>query len=133
MGPTLVNYFLSHYEKIWLERCPTDIKPLFYRRYVDEIFELFESQDKLIKFRDYFNGCHPNMSFSDEVERDGKLSFLDVNVLREEGQFVTNVYRKPTFSGVYTHFESFFQQLISFAWFIPLHIDAFESVLMGQT
>ena len=133
MGPTLVNYFLSHYEKIWLERCPADIKPLFYRRYVDEIFELFESQDKLIKFRDYFNGCHPNMSFSDEVERDGKLSFLDVNVLCEEGQFVTNVYRKPTFSGVYTHFESFFQQLISFAWFIPLHIDAFEFVLMGQT
>ena len=73
------------------------------------------------------------MSFSDEVERDVKISFLDVNVLREEGQFVTNVYRKPTFSGVYTHFESFFQQLISFAWFIPLHIDAFEFVLMGQT
>ena len=47
------------------------------------------------------------MSFSNEVESDGKLSFLDVNVFREEGQFVTNVYRKPTFSGVYTHFESF--------------------------
>ena len=60
-----------------------------------------------IKFRDYFNRCHPNMSFSHEVERDGKLSFLDVNVFREEGKFVTNVYHKPTFSGVYTHFETF--------------------------
>ena len=41
------------------------------------------------------------MSFSNEVERDGKLSFLDVNVFGEEGQFVTNVYRKPTFSGAF--------------------------------
>ena len=40
-------------------------------------------------------------------DRDGKLIFLDVNVFREEGQFVTNVYRKTTFGGVYTHFESF--------------------------
>ena len=75
LGPTLANAFLSHYEKIWLERCPQEIKPLFYRRYVDDIFVLFESQDKLIKFRDYFNGCHPNMSFSYEVQSDGKLSF----------------------------------------------------------
>ena len=72
------------------------------------------------------------MSFSHEVERDGKLSFLDVNVLCEEGQFVTNVYRKPTFNGVYTHFESFCQQLVSLAWFIPSHIDVFQFVLIGQ-
>ena len=75
LGPTLANAFLSHYEKNWLEQCPQEIKPLFYRRYVDNIFVLFESQDKLIKFRDYINSCHPNMSFSHEVERVGKLSF----------------------------------------------------------
>ena len=42
------------------------------------------------------------MSFSFEQEKDGKLSFLDVEVSRQEGHFVTTVYRKPTFSGVYT-------------------------------
>ena len=47
------------------------------------------------------------MSFPHHVERDEKLSFLDANVFHKEGQFVTNVHRKPTFSGVYTHFESF--------------------------
>ena len=35
------------------------------------------------------------------------MSFLDVEVSRENGRFKTAVYRKPTFSGVYTHFESF--------------------------
>ena len=32
--------------------------------------------------------------------------FLDVNISREKGVFIT-VYRKPTFSGVYTNFSSF--------------------------
>ena len=35
------------------------------------------------------------------------MSFLDVEISRENGKFVTKVYCKPTFSGLYTHFESF--------------------------
>ena len=30
---------------------------------------------------------------------------LDIEVSREKGKFVTAVYRKPTFSGVHTHYE----------------------------
>ena len=45
LGPTLANAFLSHYEIIWLEPCPEEIKPLFYRRYVNDIFVQFDSQD----------------------------------------------------------------------------------------
>ena len=99
---------------------------MFYRRYVDDIFVLFESQDKLIKFRDYFNGCHPNMSFSHEVERDGKLSFLDANVFREERQFVTNVYRKPTFIGVNTHSERFLPTTYKFEMVYTLAYKCFR-------
>ena len=54
------------------------------------------------------------MSFSHEVERNGKLSFLDVNAFRQEEQFVTNFYWKPTFNGVYTHFESFLSTAYKF-------------------
>ena len=35
------------------------------------------------------------------------MSFLDVEISQENGKFVTTVHRKPTFSAVYTHFESF--------------------------
>ena len=35
------------------------------------------------------------------------MSFLDVNIIREKDKFITSVYRKPTFSGIYTHFDSF--------------------------
>ena len=33
--------------------------------------------------------------------------FLDVNIIREPGEFTTSVYRKSTFSGICTHFDSF--------------------------
>ena len=107
LRPTMANVFLSFYEVKWLEQCPKGFKPVFYRRYVDDIFVLFESAEHLSKFCDYFNTRHPNMSFSFEEEKNGKLSFLDVEVSREKGKFVTTVYRKSTFSGVYTHFENF--------------------------
>ena len=47
------------------------------------------------------------MSFSMETEKENKLSFLDVEVIREQGNFTTTVYRKPTFSDVYSSFKSF--------------------------
>ena len=114
LGSTMANVFLSFYEVKWLEQCPKEFKPVCYRRYVDDIFVLFESTVHLLKFRDYFNTCHPNMSFSFEQEKNGKLSFLDAEVSREKGKFVTAVYRKPTFSGVYTLFESFLPTVYKF-------------------
>ena len=47
------------------------------------------------------------MSFTVETEQNNKISFLDGSVIREQGKFVTSVYRKPFFSGVYTYFDSF--------------------------
>ena len=72
------------------------------------------------------------MSFSHEVERNGRLSFLDVNVFREGGQFVTNVYISQPLVGFRYIFKVFCQQLTSLACFIPLHKDVFEFVLIGQ-
>ena len=46
------------------------------------------------------------MSFSIETEKENKSSFLDVEVIREQGKFTTTIYRKPTFSSVYSNFES---------------------------
>ena len=87
-------------------------KPVCYRRYVDDIFVLFKSRDQLMKFSDYLNKCHPNMKFSFEEEKIGKLSFLNVEVSREGSKFATTAYRKPTFSDAYTHFDGFFTYYI---------------------
>ena len=91
LGPTIANVFLSFYEIKWLEQCQKELKPVLYRRYVDDIFVLLKSTEHLSNFRNYFNTCHPNMSFSFEQEKKGKLSFLDIEVSREKGKFVTTL------------------------------------------
>ena len=47
LGLTMANVFLSFYEVKWLEQCPKEFRPVFYRRYVDKIFALFESTEYL--------------------------------------------------------------------------------------
>ena len=88
LAPTMANVFLSFHEVKWLEQCPKEFKSVLYRRYVDDIFVLFESAEHLSKFR---NTCHSDMSFSFEQEKHGKLSSLDVEVSREKEKFVTTV------------------------------------------
>ena len=107
LGPSLANAFLCHHETKWLNDCPEKFKPVFYKRYVDDIFVLFKRPEHVKPFVDYMNSKHKNINFSFETEKDCQMPFLDVNVFRENGKFVTNVYRKETFTGVYTNFSSF--------------------------
>ena len=92
LGPCLANAILSYYEKNWLNNCLQGFKPVFYRRYVDYICLLFKSNDHLKYFQNFLNSCHINTSFSMEREKENKLSFLDVEVIREQGKFTTTVY-----------------------------------------
>ncbi len=106
LGPLFANIVMSFHEKSWLHNCPSTFKPLLYRRYVDDCFLLFKSSDHVPRFLNYVNRQHPNISFTSELERDGKLPFLDVEVTRSNGKFSTSIYRKPTFTGFFTNFHS---------------------------
>ena len=110
LGPTLANVFLCYYEKQWLADCPDHFKPSYYKRYVDDIFILLPNAGCLNDFKDYMNQKHSNINFTSEEEVNNSLPFLDVNVIRHNSTFVTSVYRKPTFSGVYTNYDSFIPQ-----------------------
>ena len=80
---------------------------MFYRCYIENKFVLFSSPNHADKFREYLLSKHCNIKFSIEKEEDGGLPFLDINIFCENDKFATNVYRKKTFSGVYTNFKSF--------------------------
>ena len=90
LGPTLANVFISHFENI----C---------RRFVDDTFLLFRTKDDVEKFKNYLSKQNKNIKFTLEIEKNGLLSFLDITITRENNKFVS-VYRKPTFSGVFTNF-----------------------------
>ena len=121
----MANVFLSFYEIKWLNQCPKEFKPVFCRC-VDDIFVFFKLAEHLLKFCDYFNTCHQNTSFSFEQEQNGKLTFLDIEVSREKEKSEITVYMKPTFSSVYTHFESFFPTICNFGMFYTLVYRCFE-------
>ena len=54
------------------------------------------------------------MSFSMEIKRQNKFSFLDVEVIPKQGKFSTTIYCKPTFCGVYSNFQSFLPAVYKF-------------------
>ena len=58
-------------------------------------------------FLDYLNSKHPNIQFTHELENNGSLSFLDINITRTNGRFSTSVFHKPTSTGLFTNFNSF--------------------------
>ena len=107
LGPMLANIFLSHREENWLNKCPIKFKTSFYRRYVDDICVLFESSKSADSFRAYMSSKHQNINFTVGKENVGSFSFLDVKICRKNEKFVTSVYRKPTYNGVFTNYESF--------------------------
>ena len=47
LDPTLVNIFLCYDETTWLKDCPKSFKPVYYKRYVDDFFVLFEKPEKV--------------------------------------------------------------------------------------
>ena len=64
LGPSLANAFLAHYEQIWLNNCPDEFKPVYYKRHVDDVFVLFQSLQHLEKFNEYLNTKHTNIKFT---------------------------------------------------------------------
>ena len=100
LAPTLANLFLRHYEGIWLNEYEGDAT-LFYRRYVDDIFAVFENRDQALGFLEYINSKHVNIKFTIEENNKGILNFLDV-VVNNNDVLTTSVYHKPTFTEVCT-------------------------------
>ena len=64
LGPSLANAFLAHYEQTWLNDCPDEFRPVYYKKYVGDIFVLFQSPHNLEKFSEYLNAKHANIKFT---------------------------------------------------------------------
>ena len=81
----------------------------FWKRYVDDIF-IITSQPDINIILDYANSLCPSYQFTFEIAENHKLPFIDILIehsnVNEQLNFITSVYRKPTFSGQYLNFNS---------------------------
>ena len=137
LGPVLADIFLCHMETKWLNDCPDSFKPVHYQRYVDDIFLMFNAPAQVNDFLQFMNNRHDNIRFTIETEKDNKLPFLDILVSRGNGCINTNIYRKSTFSGVYSNFKSFIPpkykaNLVATLLYRIYHLTSKDSVFKSE-
>ena len=103
LGPILANIFVGFQES----RIAEEDWPLLYRRFVDDTFSVFLGENEAQMFFNRLNALHPALRFTMESEDESRLPFMDVLVQRQNGDLVRSVFRKPTFTGLYTRWDSF--------------------------
>ena len=54
------------------------------------------------------------MAFNIENGNQNRMPFFDIEIIREDKTLNSFSYCKPTFSGIYTHFESFSPSIYKF-------------------
>ena len=79
-------------------------------------FGIFGSELDYDCFHEKLNLLHPALKCTVEKEQDNSWNFLDVLMEKEGTEFLTNVYRKSTFTGQYIRWNSFDQKAIKISW-----------------
>ncbi len=95
----VAELFMDFVERNRLRYCPSNYKPVFYTRYLDDIFVIMDGPiENLNKFQDHLNRFDKsgNLKFTMEIESQATISFLDVQLHRSSESITTSVYRKPT-------------------------------------
>ena len=106
LPPVLANLFMGHHDRIWLDNF-NNSKVLFYCRYVDDTFFLFNSKHDALSFFNFLDKQHPNITFSMEKEASNRLASFDVLVDNSSFSPIASVYCRTTYTGVLTDFFSF--------------------------
>ena len=91
LGPVLVNLFMGYHEQKWLQSFE-ECELILYRRYVDDIICLFNSESDADKFFVFLNQRHPKIKFTIEKQTENQLSFLDLLITCNRENFLTSVY-----------------------------------------
>ena len=92
---------------IWLSQFEPAIKDSakIFERYVDDIIRSINKHNIAEKLRE-INSLHPNLKFTLEVEEDGKIAFLDLKVINNNGTLSTTWYRKPSDTGLILNYHA---------------------------
>lgn len=66
---------------------------------MDDVIACFTgTQRQLNLFLNYINSIHPNIKFTVETEKDGKINFLDLTLIHHKNKINFDIFRKPTFT-----------------------------------
>ena len=106
LGSVLANLFMGYHEANWLQVFK-DCEIILYRRYVDDIICLFNSQSGADKFYEFLNKQHPHIKFTFEKQQNDQISILDILIKKNGENVSTTIFRKTKVIGVLTNILSF--------------------------
>ena len=108
LAPVVADIFMAHLETSLMDQL-METGVCEWHRYVDDTFVLIEPTTNVVDVLNILNSFHPSIKFTYEVEANRSLPFLDVRVTRspERQTFETTIYRKPTFTGLMTRWDSY--------------------------
>ena len=105
LSPVVANIYMEYFENLAIKS--TTKKPTIWLRYVDDTFVIWRhGKEQLKGFLEHLNSIKDNIKFTMEEEKQGQLHFLEVLVERVTQQFHTSVFRKPTHTDSYIHYNS---------------------------
>ena len=105
ISPIVANIFMEDFENRALATSPCT--PKIWKRFVDDAFTVIKKNQKQT-FLNHLNSINSNIQFtSEDPGEDGSIPFLDMLVIPDgEGRLKTTVYRKPTHTNQYLHWDS---------------------------
>ena len=99
-APHLANSRLSQFNSV----LKGDLE--FFTRYMDLVLQDIDSSDIEAKLRK-INSLHPNLTFTVERQKQGKIPFLDMLIsVDEKGKLSSTWYNKPTDTGLVLNYHA---------------------------
>ena len=93
VSPVVANLCMEEIEESAINASPVASK--IWKWHVDDSFCIIK-KNGVTAFHDTLNSIDTNISFTIKQEYNGKISFLDTLVARNNGAIFVDVYRKPT-------------------------------------
>ena len=81
-----------------------DLIPPFYRWYVDDTLAIMPGLDVDESLLDTLNRLHPSIHFTMELSNNDSIPFIGMLITKNGNKLETQVYRKPTNTGLSLHF-----------------------------
>ena len=131
LSPGIANIFMEHFEDLAI-RTATN-QPYLWLRYVDDTFVIWRHGQKgLEDFLNHLYSIRSSIQFTMEVEQARELPFLDVLVKRNDEEFHTSIFRKPTHTDSYINYQSNHHPATKIATILCLKKRA-ENICQGET
>ncbi|MGL4335486.1 MAG: reverse transcriptase domain-containing protein [Turicibacter sp.] len=117
VAPSFANLFMLFYE---LKMFEVIEKPILYKRYLDDILIVCNSEENFKLMFEYMQNMTPSLKFT-YVRAVKKLNFLDLSIylvdpILQPGLLAYNLYQKPDKRELYLHPDSEVKNSIKFGW-----------------